>query len=136
MSLSIQAIRGFVDELDQLVARKGASVAVNTDRPEVCELIANRAGYLRLGIELMKAGLAEPRAPAGDAYRVDVDPGYLFNAQSRRIGPLLRRIDDSDADQAQEAFQKGFRGAFILLMGVAAILVAIGFVGVAIWLTS
>jgi hypothetical protein len=134
MSLNTHAVRGLVDELDQLVPREGTSVAVKIDRPDTCELLANRAGYLRLGIELMQAGLAE--APV-DGHAVDADLGYLFDQQSPALlGPLLRRTDDPGDDEAQAAFQKKFRGAFMLLMGLFAILAAIGMVGVAVWFTS
>jgi hypothetical protein len=87
-------IRRLVGELDAALSREGAFVHLTQygGGPDESSIIANQAGYLRFGLELMKAGLA----PADtDAPSVKVDLGYLLTPNSdlrfdwceRRDGP-------------------------------------------------
>ena len=138
MPINTHAIRGLVGELDQLVPRRDASVAVANEQPNGCSLLGNRTGYLRLGIELLKAGLAEAPSPAGAAGLVDVELAYLLDPRSpATLGPLRRRPEDFQAEDAEQAkFETTFRSLFLIVMVFLGIAAAIGMVGVAIWFTS
>ncbi len=57
--MDVDKIRVFVDELDELVPEEGAAVRLDQygGGPDESQIIANQAGLLRLGIELLKTGL-------------------------------------------------------------------------------
>jgi hypothetical protein len=67
-------IRRLVRELDAEVSREGAFVHLTQygGGPDESSIIANQAGYLRLGVELMKAGLAPPDTDA-PAVKLDLE---------------------------------------------------------------
>ena len=69
-------IESVIAALDAAVPKDGAHVVIRQygGGPDECSIVANERGYLRLGIELLKAAFA----PAGhqnrrDAIEVDVD---------------------------------------------------------------
>jgi hypothetical protein len=69
-------IEPVIAALDAAVPKDGAHVVIHQygGGPDECSIVANERGYLRLGIELLKAAFA----PAGyqnrrDAIEVDVD---------------------------------------------------------------
>jgi hypothetical protein len=70
-------IRELTGHLDRVVPKDGAHLLTTTppDRPRV---VGNRLGYLRLGIELLKAALDPVQGPAEAAPRIDVNAGYLL----------------------------------------------------------
>jgi hypothetical protein len=67
-------IRRLVRELDAEVSREGAFVHLTQygGGPDESSIIANQSGYLRLGVELMKAGLA-PADTDAPAVKLDLD---------------------------------------------------------------
>jgi hypothetical protein len=136
--INTHAIRVLVGQLDELVPREDASVAVTSDAPNACSLLGNRTGYLRLGIELMKTGLADAPPTAAGGNSVESGLAYLLDSQSpAALGPLLRRPEDSRAeDDRQAKFQATFRKLFLIAAALLGVVAAIGIVGVAIWVTS
>jgi hypothetical protein len=73
-SVNDNDIRRLVAELDAAVSREGAFVHLTQygGGPDESSIIANQAGYLRLGVELMKAGLAPPDTDA-PAVKLDLE---------------------------------------------------------------
>ena len=67
-------VRRLVRELDAEVSREGAFVHLTQygGGPDESSIIANQAGYLRLGVELMKAGLA-PADTDAPAVKLDLE---------------------------------------------------------------
>jgi len=57
--MDVDKIRIFVEELDELVPEDGAAVRLDQygGGPDESQIVANQAGLLRLGIELLKTGL-------------------------------------------------------------------------------
>lgn len=72
-----------IDELDAHVPREGAIVRFEQygGGPDESKVVGNRSGYLRLGIELMKGGLA-PISPGKTGDRIEVEIEYLVDAES------------------------------------------------------
>jgi hypothetical protein len=86
-------IRRRVDELDAAVSKDGAQFVIfceDIDEQSV-ELIGNRAGYLRAGIEMIGAAVA-PLSPNESITRIDID--YLIrNPRSLQVKRLTRQED-------------------------------------------
>jgi hypothetical protein len=75
-----QRVREMVWELDAIVPRDGAQVRMVQygGGPDESRMVGTRRGYLRLGIELIKAALAKPVQAGGQGDdRLGVDLDYL-----------------------------------------------------------
>ena len=88
-------IQRIADELDAAVTKDDAKLLIDysggTDEREGnCDVIANRNGYLRAGIELLKAGVF-PLDP--ERMFVPIDLNYLTSVGGLRVGRLTRRED-------------------------------------------
>jgi len=87
--------RRIADELDAAVTKDEAKLLIDysggpDEREGNCEVIANRKGYLRAGIELLKAGVF-PLEP--ERMFVPIDLGYLTSVGGLKVGRLTRRED-------------------------------------------
>jgi hypothetical protein len=78
-----QQIEEAVEFLDSQISRENARVKLHQygGGPDEGQIIANEAGYLRLGIEFLKAAFAAPRANQ-EFNAVDVDIDYLITNDS------------------------------------------------------
>ena len=76
----------FVARLDEAVPRQGAWVTFVQygGGPEESAVYASRLGYLRLGIEFLKAGLNIPESAEEEQY-VEVDLSYLADRTYSQI---------------------------------------------------
>ncbi|HEX6963746.1 MAG TPA: hypothetical protein VF175_17900 [Lacipirellula sp.] len=109
-------IEPIVAALDQTVPKEGARMFIRQygGGPDECVVVANEAGYLRLGIELLKAALA----PTGfhnrrDAVEIDVD--YLLRDSEVQLDWLERR--EPDAEGRLDASSHGVGGVVGMLIG-------------------
>ena len=78
-----QQIQEAIDLLDSSIPREGARVKLHQygGGPDEGQVIANEAGFLRLGIEFLKAAFAAPDS-SGEPNAVDVDIDYLVTEDS------------------------------------------------------
>ncbi len=86
-------IQRLVDELDASVNREGARLLIYCEHPEPdsCELIGNRQGYLRAGVEFLRAALV-PLAPGDSITPIKLD--YLIGYdRSLHVTRLTRQED-------------------------------------------
>lgn len=62
MPLNDAYIKELIENLDQSVSSEGAAVRLDQygGGPDESQITGNRVGYLRLGIEFLKAAYAEP----------------------------------------------------------------------------
>lgn len=79
--LEREQIRRLVGELDRAVPRDGAHVRLEQygGGPDESRIVANEIGFMRLGIELLQAGVASVEATPTP---VDVDLTYLVDSDS------------------------------------------------------
>ena len=90
-------IRRSVSALDAAIEKQGAQLLISCDDDNVyCEFVANKAGYLRAGIELLRAAV-EPLDP-GD-FVTSTDLNYLVGKRGLLVKRLTRR------DDVEAAFQ-------------------------------
>jgi hypothetical protein len=83
-----------VEQLDRLITREGARLRIPGDA-DGSTTVGTQQGYLRLGVEFLRAGLA-PRA-AGDVHdipHVPLDVAYLLTADSRAPFELCELVDE------------------------------------------
>jgi hypothetical protein len=119
------------------VSREGAFVHLTQygGRPDESSIIANQAGYLRFGLELMKAGLAPPDT---DAPSVKVDLGYLLTPNSDLRLDLCERRDRPPENKGQlSPFTNRIIGIGCFLLFLLSVALAmVGFSTVVTWFIS
>lgn len=85
-------IRQLLEELDAEVSRDNAQLVIYCEDPEgegSCELIGNRDGFLRAGIELLKAAMVSMK-PGDSITPISID--YLIRSgRSLRVKRLTRQ---------------------------------------------
>ena len=120
--------------LDREVPRDGARVKLRQygGGPDEGQVIANEAGYLRLGVELLKAGLA-PTLPGRDPYTVEADIQYLVTDDSDINFDLFERRDIPEQSTGEPVSRLVPVLIFVAFMSVLALAV-IGLVSVIRWL--
>jgi hypothetical protein len=92
----MQELRELVDQLDRLIPKEGARLKIPADS-EGKTTIGTQRGYLRLGVELLRAGL-NPTAPAEpEIPQLPLDIAYLLTPDSET--PFNLCEIDEDVDQ-------------------------------------
>jgi hypothetical protein len=130
--MNAERLQQLVDELDAAVPRDDAKVQIRRygGGDDECELIANRAGFLRLGVELLHA--ADARAGAGnqrETVPADLDYLWLHDEGSVVIDTLIRR-DPTAAPDVRWHWQD----SAALLFGAAWVtLTVVGCYTAAVW---
>lgn len=135
-SPDIEQIKKSVAELDAAAPRAGARVQLSQygGGPDECKMVANQRGYLRLGIELLRAALAPPSPQTQE--RIQVDLRYLLTDDSTVRFDWFERREELAADTRAE--RKSSRLVpVILVLGLVAILTLamIGLGTVIVWMT-
>jgi hypothetical protein len=112
--MELDEIERIVDELDKRIPRESARVSLQKygDESDEAFIVATERGYLRLGVEFLKAGFA-PHVPAeknlGERpHEIYVDIDYLltedsdvhFNYFERREDLTVKTHEDSWVDRA------------------------------------
>jgi hypothetical protein len=118
-------IQSLVSQLDQAVPREG-HVEVFTHEPTVPVIRANQQGYLRLGVEFLKAAYA-PVAHQGGRAVVEIDLDYLEGLQDHgysfeRREDVWSPVSEEEESGAWSVILKGVGMALVLAV-MAALLV-------------
>ena len=98
----MEDIERTIEELDANVSKEGAVVRIDhwsfTDTNDVCGVRANRRGYLRLGIEVLKAAFKPTEENVdGENTKVSVDLRYLESRESHIVFGRFERDEDLPA---------------------------------------
>jgi hypothetical protein len=129
-------VKELISALDSEVPREGAKVRLHQygGGPDESQVQANPAGYLRLGIEFLKAAYQEPDAKSPHA--VDVDLDYmLLPGSTIHFGWFERTEEVSDA-YGESSLSRFDRLVPFLIFGVLAtgvLLAVVGLVSVIRW---
>jgi hypothetical protein len=130
----LREIRELVEELDRLIPKQGAKLKIPAD-PDGNTTIGTQRGYLRLGVEFLRAGLcptpvAEPEIP-----RIPLDIEYLLTPDSDTPFDLCE-VDEEVEQLPARSKKLGPLGQLIAaLLGVAVVgLVIVGAVATLSWL--
>jgi hypothetical protein len=135
-----ERIRALVKQLDDAVPREGDVVVDANPDDEGCTVVkANRTGYLRLGIELLKAADAPLRSEVRSEM-LELDLSYLTGLEGRCYSferhqdVRARRASKSDSGGTEEG---PARGACLVLALVAVFMIVsllVGAIAVLRWL--
>ena len=130
-------VRQRISELDSAVSKEGAELLIFYDEGSYCELVANKLGYLRAGIEMLRAAI-EPLGPG--EFITTVDLNYLIGKRGLLVKRLIRREDVGAAFQPTRKKgtwkQKAAAAGCLILVVCAAVFTLIGVVEVFIWITG
>jgi hypothetical protein len=86
-----EQIQQQLEQLEAAVSTDGADVIFNLEYEEQgCELIGNRAGYLRLAIEMLKAATV-PLRPGDSFTPIQID--YLLHGRGMQFKRIVRQED-------------------------------------------
>jgi hypothetical protein len=132
-------IRRCICKLDSAVAKEGAELIIAYEEGVYCELVGNKAGYLRAGTEMLRAGI-DPLNPG--EFVTSVDLNYLIGKRGLLVKRLIRR-EDIDAKSVFKPTRRkltwkgrvAVAGCITLVVCLAACTL-IGVVEVLIWMTG
>jgi hypothetical protein len=128
---SARELRDLVEELDRLIPKEGAKLKIPADQ-DGNTTVGTQRGYLRLGVELLRAGLAPTTDPLPEIPRIPLDIGYLLTPDSETPFDLCE-IDEQVESLPARARKLGPLGQLLaavitvallglLLVGAAAVL--------------
>jgi hypothetical protein len=131
--MRLDELKRAVDELDKSIPKDNARVSLQRYGGDLDEafIVATERGYLRLGVEFLKAGLA-PYVPAERSlgqrpYAIDVDLDYLITEDSDVRFDYFERSEDVTVKTYQESWVDGIIPAAIL--GAIITILVLAFVG-------
>ena len=93
---TVAELRELVDELDRLVPREGAKLKVPAD-VDGNTTAGTQQGYLRLGVELLRAGLSPIDGSPSEIPRIPLDIAYLLTPDSRtpfELCEIVQRVEE------------------------------------------
>ena len=125
-----------VADLDAAVPRAGARVYLSQygGGPDESKMVANQRGYLRLGIELLRAAFAPPSPKSQE--QIEVDLRYLLTEESTvGFDWFERREDLADAKLTERRPSRFIPSMLVLGLVAVLILAMIGFGTVIVWIT-
>lgn len=79
-----EEIKSTIEGLDSAIGKEGAVVLFDQygGGPDESRIVANEAGYLRLGVEFLKSAYAEKDPNVDDGNSISVDLEYLITPES------------------------------------------------------
>jgi hypothetical protein len=75
-------LRDLVDELDRRIPKAGARLKLPADQ-DLDTTVGTQLGYLRLGVEFLRAGLDPIADSPSEIPRIPLDIGYLLTPDSK-----------------------------------------------------
>lgn len=129
-------VQKLITELDAVIPRDGARVQLSQYGGGLDEgrVIATQQGYLRLGIEFLRAAYAAPSANAPTQINVDLD--YLLTDDSDIGFDWFERVESIPGPASSSSSGSSFwSAAFGISVGICfLILLLVGFVTAIQWL--
>ena len=95
-----EKLKQIVEDLDKVISKENARVSMQKYGGDLDEafIVATENGYLRLGVEFLKAGLAPyvnaEKAASRRPYSIDVDLDYLIQEDSDVQFDYFERTED------------------------------------------
>jgi hypothetical protein len=120
-----EQIKKMVTELDLAVPREGARVHLSQygGGPDESKVVGNQRGYLRFGIEFLRAAFAPPSAKS--EAMIDADLRYLLTEDSDFGFDWFERREDLPTGIQAEQKPRRFVPAIITLVLISGLILAI-----------
>jgi len=131
--MNLNEIQQIVDELDRGILKENARVSLQKYGGDLDEafIVANERGYLRLGVEFLKAGftpyLHPERAMGKRPHAINVDLDYLITDDSDVHFDYFERTEDLKIETYQESWAD--KGIPFAVLGVIFLVLGLAFVG-------
>lgn len=134
MSEEMKDIESIIDQLDKSIPKPTGEVKMDTygGGADESRIRATRAGFLRLGVELMKAAFAKP-VKEDKPNVIDVDLGDLVNDDSVIQFDWFERVEDMTQPERKLNFRDKLIPAVIVTLLLAFLVCAIIGIGTVIW---
>ena len=131
-------IKRIIKLLDEGVEKENAKVLLGQygGGPEESQIVANKEGFLRFGIEIMKGAYIEKEETHGKI-PVDLDFEYLLSSDSDVFFDLCERRDIVDQPHEPESLKDKFMSGLALLVVFLVLgIMGAGFINGIRWLFS
>ena len=115
-------IRELVQELDAAVPREGKVAVRGSTHDGGTVVRANQVGYLRLGIEFLKAAFADPRSEVLPEL-VELDLDYLTELEDQRYSFERSEDVDTNTGRPESSGDGGILGGAVAILFIASLLV-------------
>jgi hypothetical protein len=128
-------LRELANQLDRLVPREGAKLRLPSD-PDGSTTAGTQRGYLRLAIELLRAGLQPlERGDEHDVPHIPLDIDYLLTPDSTSPFDLCEVVDDVERlpPRVQKLHPLGQLIAALLAVAVVGLII-VGAAAILSWL--
>lgn len=125
-------LKEIIDRLDEGVPRENARVSLQkySDTSEQAFIVATENGYLRLGVEFLKAGIAPhvppERTEGGRPHAIDVELDYLLTEDSDVRFDFFERSEEIKVETQEDswvdrAIVLGILGAILAIFVLAVV---------------
>lgn len=132
-----QELSTIIDRLDAEVSKDGAVVKFEEYCGDDSRVVATPAGYLRLGIEMLKAARARGSEAKPDVIDVDLEYLHPLGTEISFISFLRRTELEKEEEQEQYGpWVKLIPAALLSFLVVSGILAVIGLVQVIRWIAT
>ena len=131
--MELDEVKRIIDELDRGISKENAIVRLDNCAPEDLFVSATQNGYLRIGVELLKAAFISPvRSENSELTReIDVDTGYLISSDSGVDFSSFERVDEMTIESEEESTTDSIVMYLIIALLVAIpILAVVGFISI------
>ena len=132
--MELDEVKRIVSELDKSISKENAKVSIQKYGGDLDEafIVATEHGYLRLGVEFLKAGFAPyvsaEKTLGKHPYAIEVEIDYLITEDSDVHFDYFERSEDVAVKTYQESW--GDRLIPVVILGAMVSILALAIVGV------
>ncbi len=125
--MELDEIKKVIDTLDRGTSKENAAVRLDTCDPGDLFVMATQNGYLRLGVELLKAAFEQRAAGDNDAKSqfIEVDTAYLISKDSSLDFSSFERVDALVEESQEESISESLIMYLVLAVLISILLLAV-----------
>lgn len=118
--MELVEIQKKIEELDRGISKVDAAVRIDNCEPNDLYVTATQNGYLRIGVEFLKAAFAPQQTSDSESRLIEVDTEYLITKDSSTDFSSFERVDEIVEESQEESLSDS-----IVMYLILAILIAI-----------
>lgn len=129
--MELDEIEKIIEQLDRDIPKEDAAVRLEYCEPNDLSVTATQNGYLRIGIEFLKAAFAPQEYNDSESRLIKVDTDYLVTEDSSTDFSSFERVDKIVEEKQEESLSDSIVMYLILAVLIAIpILAVIGLISV------